>query len=414
MTANTDLQVSRISAALDSWTVDVIVTGSIGAVESVRFIRALRRLGARVVPWLTDGGAQFVTETALAWAAASEVRRTFQGEATHIATADACVVAPASASFIGKMALGLTDTPASALVASHLGQNRPVLVLPNMHDSLLNSPGVHKNIETLKHWGLRFLESRNEEGKAKFPDPSQTADLVAHHLNRAKTRERGMNKLSVLVTMGSTRGYIDDVRYISNYSSGALGSLVSEELFRLGLGTRVVCGPCPIKPRVYGRLVDVQTNDQMKAAALEALHEGASGAVLAASVLDFVPSTKLGGKISSKESGLTVEMRPAEKIIAAVTPTTLGNHPAPKVGFKLEVGLDEARAAKIAADYMQKYKLSLMVLNDLNDVDEKRHAAFVYESDAQGKHGAAERLVTKEAVAARIAAHVASRLNAGH
>ena len=97
---SSDLLVNLSSDALAGKLIDVVVSGSIGAVESVRFIRSLRRLGAEVQPWLTKGGSMFTTETALSWAAARPCRMSFEGTASHISMGDACVIAPASASML--------------------------------------------------------------------------------------------------------------------------------------------------------------------------------------------------------------------------------------------------------------------------------------------------------------------------
>lgn len=395
--ASSDLIVDPLSSALAGRTVDVVVSGSIGAVESVRFLRALRRLGATTEPWLTAGGARFVTETAVAWAAGRAVRTAFAGDASHIALADAVVIAPASASLIGRIAHGLTDTPASALVASHLGMKRPVLLLPNMHDSLMASPGVRENLAKLATWGVVVLGSRLEEGKQKFPDPATLADDVAHRLNAGWCASRA----PVLVTMGTTRGYLDPVRYVSNYSSGKLGSLVAEELFRLGHPTHVVAGPAPHMPRVATQLVRVDTNDAMEHAALAALAAGAKAVIAAASVLDFVPKTRAKDKIPTKDGGLTVDLVPTKKIIAALTPKS-----GVKVGFKLETSLTDARAASLAEHYMRDLELSLFVINDLKDVDEARHRALVFTKGSDGKPDAPVTFDTKEALARAIAAHV--------
>lgn len=131
-----DLDVIPSSDALAGRRVDVVVSGSIAAVESVKFIRALRRLGAEVTPWLSHGGATFITPMAVTWAAGKDAVTGFSGNASHIATSDAVIVAPASSSILTKMARGMTDSHCTALLASALGQTKPVLILPSMHDSL--------------------------------------------------------------------------------------------------------------------------------------------------------------------------------------------------------------------------------------------------------------------------------------
>ncbi len=389
-----DLHVETISDALNGKRLDVVISGSIGAVESVRFIRALRRLGARVTPWLTEGGAQFVTPTALSWASGEQVRTSFKGEETHIACKDGVVIAPLSAHFAGNVANGLLGTPAAALVQSYLGQRKPVLAVANMHMSLRQAPAVTRSIEQLQADGVTLITPREEEGKLKFPDPATLADHVAHILNLQDTSPK-----QIAVTMGTTRGYIDQVRYISNYSSGKLGSLISEELYRYGFATHVIQGPCPHTPRAYSKRVLVETNQDMAAQLQAAIASGADSLVMAASVLDFAPEKPSSGKIKSNDhTSLSVTLAKQDKILAAV------KLPGPVVGFKLEVDLDADHAASLAADYLSKYGLTMLVANDLNDVSAEKHRATIFQK-VQGKLQSTN-IEGKEPLAQAIALHI--------
>jgi phosphopantothenoylcysteine decarboxylase/phosphopantothenate--cysteine ligase len=372
-----DLTVKLGSDALADKNIDVIVAGSIGAVESVRFLRALRRLGAEVQPWLTQGGTLFTTETALSWAAARPCRMGFEGSASHISLGDACVVAPASASILAKIASGVTDTPASALIASYLGMKKPVYIVANMHDSMFESPFVQENLRKIRTY-CHILGARQEEGKQKFPEPAILADEIAHAFNHRNQQ--------ILVTMGTTRGYIDDVRYISNYSSGALGSRIAEEFYRQGFQTSVVQGPCPIVPRSYSKLIPVETNVDMGTAVKDVEALGIEGAVFAASVLDFVPTKRQSGKIRSSED-LQVQFQATPKIISTVqTPLRF------KVGFKLETS---AASTELAQLYLSKYNLSHLVMNQLQNVSATGHIADIWRPE----QGAIKNVDGKEAIA---------------
>jgi phosphopantothenoylcysteine decarboxylase / phosphopantothenate---cysteine ligase len=364
-----DLHVIATSDALAGSRIDVVISGSIAAVESVKFIRALRRLGAEVTPWITSGGANFITPLAVTWAAGKDAVTGFSGNASHIASSDAVIVAPASSSILAKIARGMTDSHSTALVASALGQNKPVLILPSMHDSLLAAPAMGEHLAKISSWkNVSMLSSRQEEGKQKFPDPVQLADQIAHILNRPSRP-----KSKVLVTMGTTRGYIDDVRYISNYSSGALGSLISEELFRQGFSTYVVAGPCEHTPSSATILKSVLTTGDMLAACTEAQSAGLAGGVFCASVLDYEPGERSMGKIKSGRSNLTVSFKPTPKIIDLISLQGL-----PKIGFKLEIGLSYSQAESLAKDYIQKYKLSMLIANELTAVSATAHHAWAF------------------------------------
>jgi phosphopantothenoylcysteine decarboxylase/phosphopantothenate--cysteine ligase len=389
--SRSDLDVASFSDALAGRHLDVVVTGSIGAVESVRFVRSLRRIGSDVTVWLTRGAQQFVTETALAWASARPVTQSFSGTASHIALNDGCVIAPATANLISKVAQGITDSPATALAASYLGQKKPVILVPNMHDSLIESPFVAQNLERLRNY-CQVLAPRQEEGKQKFPEPRELADRVSHELNHTSQHQ------GVLISMGTTRGYFDDIRYISNYSSGALGSCIAEELYRWGFPTYVVAGPANVYPQAYTQRNRIETNDQLAQACQNVLSQYADSAILAASVLDFVPTEVKTGKISSKDD-FAPQFKKTPKIIDDLHPSS-----GVKIGFKLGTDMTEECALDIAKDYAQRNNLSMMILNNRRDVDQSRHRAFLIEYPQQANQ--CRTVEGKQAIARGITQHL--------
>jgi len=364
-----DLHVTPTSNALLGKRVDLVISGSIAAVESVRFIRSLRRLGADVTVWLSQGGAQFITPMAVAWAAGKDPVLGFAGSTSHIASGDCVVVAPASSNILAKIARGMTDTHCTALIASALGQQKPVMLLPAMHDSLRAAPAMQEHLQKICSWpNVHRFNAREEEGKQKFPEPDVLADHVAHIINSGTRPNQ-----PVLLTMGTTRGYIDDVRYISNYSSGKLGSMIGEELFRQGFQTLIVCGPCENKPRTASSLRLVTTTAEMLRECKTAESSGLCGGIFCASVLDYEPSEKTLGKLKSGHDNLTITFKPTPKIIDQVTIKS-----GAKIGFKLEVGLSEARAKTLADEYISKYKLTALIANELTAVSDRDHKATAF------------------------------------
>jgi phosphopantothenoylcysteine decarboxylase/phosphopantothenate--cysteine ligase len=394
---NDDLQVDLTSTCLLNRHIEVVVSGSIAAVESVRFVRALRRLGARVSVLLTSGGKQFVTPTALEWASGAKVFSDFSGTESHLAQADACVVAPCSANLIAKIAHGITDSAASAKITSYLGSGRPVMLLPTMHDSLLRAPATQANIRTVSDWA-EVIGTREEEGKQKFPDPMLLADEVAHRLTRRQTGQH------VLITMGSTRGYIDDVRFVTNYSTGATGTAVAQELYRNGYRTHVICGPTQVRPALATDFVSVQTHGEMAEAIDRAFKDHLLDAgVFAASVLDYQPAEKISGKVSSKGAELVVRLVPTSKLLARAP-----KQMAAKIAFKLEVDRSEAEMDQFASQYATAYGLSMVVGNLLKGAPAAQRRASIYSfvdsfASKMDVHG-------NRAIADAIAQHVQQRL----
>ena len=160
-----------------------------------------------------------------------------------------------------------------------------------MHFSLQNSPFTSQSLERIKPQ-IIVLSPRNEENKLKFPSPNMLADHISHNFNSLHSTS------DTMICMGSTKGYIDDVRYITNYSSGALGTKISEDCYRYGIRTHLVCGASNIKPSTYTRLELVDTNSEMLSKALDYMNSfnGKAHVVMLASVLDYNPAKTTPGK----------------------------------------------------------------------------------------------------------------------
>jgi phosphopantothenoylcysteine decarboxylase/phosphopantothenate--cysteine ligase len=399
MNSSSDLAVQTISDALRDKRLDVIVTGSIGAVEAVRFIRALRRLGAETHVWASRGALQFTTTTALSWAAGRDVNTDFSGSVSHIAQRDACVIAPLSANMIYKLAHGVTDTATSALACSYLGSAQPVLALANMHESMANAPAVAENLARLSQSSDRFfqLNARSEEGKLKFPDPRDLADQCAHRINAA---DRSPNQPPVLLCFGGTRAWIDTVRYLGNYSTGALGCAVASELYRRGFELHTLVGNVEVQPRNTSSLTRFESNDDLESAAMQILerHHHRTHLIFMAAVLDYIPDEALGTKLKSGIDHLQIKLRTTKKIIAKLTV-----HDAAKIAFKLEDHLDAA--VDIASSYLDRYKLTMFIVNQRQDVSRQSHRALVF--DATSKNPLTPEVIeSKEGLAVRIRKHL--------
>ncbi len=397
-----DLHVSLTSNALAGVTLDVVISGSIAALQAPLFIRSLRRLGAQVFPVLSPGGEQFVTPMALEWAANNPVTTGFSGLNTHISIHDAVVVAPASANTIASLAGGLSSTPGLALIQSALGQKKPVFVLPTMHASLYDSPLWQKTLEVIKPF-TTVLTPRREEGKYKFPEPKALADIIAHGINAKKIQEK-----TIVITLGGTKAYLDDVRYLGNYSTGALGSLIAEELYRLGAATWVIAGQCEKLPQSYSKLIRAETYAEMDSSCKTCMQEGAEGLVMAAAILDYEPEQKISGKLASGESGLSFALKKTGKIISFLNP----KGPA-KVAFKLvsKKMTPPETWENLAREYCSRYKLSMLVINNIEDVSLDRHVARTFETCQENLGLTTHEFHDKVSLASFIANHVFGVMN---
>ena len=351
-----DTGVKELSQALHGVMLDWVVSGSIAAVEVVKAIRAVRRLGARVRVTMTREAQRFITPTACAWASGREVSTDWSPLADHIGDGDALVIAPCSASLLGKIAASICDAPALSLAASYLGQGKPVIAHPCMHQSLAANPFLHDIYARLEA-RLSLIAPLKEEDKDKFLPPPQLAEEIAHRIN-------GNGKCgTVLIVSGRTVAVLDAVRGITNFSSGEMGMLIATELYRQGFATHIVSGAGEYRPVACSSLVEVSTPAEMGEQAQRLLQAQVDAAlVMVAAVLDFVPATKVDGKISSQQQELNVRLVPVPKLIQTLHPRSRV-----KVVFKLPATFNPEQNVRETLgayfDPQKKTQASLLVVN---------------------------------------------------
>jgi phosphopantothenoylcysteine decarboxylase/phosphopantothenate--cysteine ligase len=386
-----DRDVESKGAHLAGKRIDLIVSGGIAAIESPKIARELRRYGAEVHVIMTPAATQFVTPLTFEWASKNRVVTDLSGAAEHITHSDAVVVAPATLDFISKIALGLADSAAATVVQSAITRV-PIFFAPAMHLSLQGNPAFAKHVETLSAIDkVQILRPLQSEGKAKMIDFESLVARMCHG-----TAQNVIARKKVLISLGPTRSYADDMRFLSNRSTGNLGRTIADEFFRNGANVYAICGPTQMEIPPYLNPTFVETNEDMRAAFSKNVREHEPDvAIFSAAVLDFEIANPSIGKFSSKESW-SLQLKPSPKLIQS------GDWPAKiiKVGFKLEsrLSLDDLKTrAKIWAE---ENRCQMLVANRLEDVDEN-HCASIWDqksnsfTDVSGRREIARHLVSK-------------------
>lgn len=178
MSQNKDLKVEKIGDSLSRCSIALCVTGGIAAIETPKIARHLRRYGASVKAYATKESQKFIGISALEWATEKEVVNVLSGMSEHICMEDIVLVAPATLNTINKIFSGIADNPVTTLVASAIGQKKEVYLAPTMHESLYNNPFLKKNLANAERYGIKIIEPRISEGKAKIPRAKDIADLI--------------------------------------------------------------------------------------------------------------------------------------------------------------------------------------------------------------------------------------------
>ncbi|MFY9638894.1 MAG: bifunctional phosphopantothenoylcysteine decarboxylase/phosphopantothenate--cysteine ligase CoaBC [Methanobacterium sp.] len=335
------------------------VTGSIAAVESVKLARELKRQGAEVKCFMSDDACNIIHPNSMVFATGQDVVLDLTGRIEHVkyAQSDLILVAPATANLISKFAYKIADNPISTLLITAFGYSTPIIFVPSMHDSMYRS--ISENIQKIKDEGITFLEPKLEEGKAKFPN--------IHDITLQSLRETSEGKLKgkkILVSAGGTYEEIDNVRGITNRSSGKMGLEIAREAFIQGADVTMVTGRMEVPiPEVFER-VQAESTEEMQSALIKLLPEN-DIFISAAAVSDFTvekTSIEKKGKISSEEN-LTVNLKPSPKLLNSVKKIN------PKiflVGFKAEYNVTEEELVLMARKRIETSGADFIVANDVS------------------------------------------------
>lgn len=344
------------------------ITGSIAAYKAAVLIRALIKKGAEVQVVITPAGKEFITPITLSALTSKPVISEFfsQRDGTwhsHVDLglwADAMVIAPATASTIGKMANGIAD---NMLITTYLSMKAPVFVAPAMDLDMFAHPATQKNLEILRSYGNHIIEPGEGElashlvGKGRMEEPEKIVEVLEAFFNR----EQDLKGKKVLITAGPTYEKIDPVRFIGNYSSGKMGYALAESCARRGAEVTLISGPVQVKAQHPSiKVTKVESAHQMHEAAIEAFPTS-DAAILCAAVADFTPEVKADQKIKREKEDLILRLVPTEDIAAALGKIKKENQCL--VGFALETNNELANARH----KLGKKNFDFIVLNSLQD-----------------------------------------------
>jgi phosphopantothenoylcysteine decarboxylase/phosphopantothenate--cysteine ligase len=344
-----------------------IVLGVSGGIAAYKAIDVCRRLvdgGAHVVPVMTRGATRFVGEATFSALASERAHTSLFHDDDPIPhtrlgqSADAVVVAPATARVIGSYAAGISSDLLTATLLA-VREGAPVVLAPAMHTEMWEHPAVQDNLATLTRRGVTIVppeEGRlagGDIGKGRLAAPATIVGSVEAALGAG----RDLSGLHVLVTAGGTREPIDPVRFVGNRSSGKQGhALAAEATARGAKVTLVSTVDLPVPP--HADVIRVETAAEMEEA-VHAAEASADVVVMAAAVADFRPAQVAGRKLKKQAGVPEITLEPTPDILAG-----LGARKRPGqtiVGFAAET--DEVRknaAAKLAAK-----GIDLIVANDV-------------------------------------------------
>lgn len=345
-----------------------VITGGIAEYKVVEAVRYQVKAGNAVKVVMTKMAEEFVTPLTFATLTNEPVYDDFKSHlgkpVAHVALADwadQIVVAPATANFIAKMALGIADDFASTVVLASAAKKK---VLPAMNVNMWENPAVQRNLAQLKADGVEILEPAVGElaegyaGKGRFP----AAEVVNQFISQPAT-SRQLAGYKVVVTAGGTREAIDPVRYIGNRSSGKMGFALAQQAAASGATVTLITGPTNLKLANDTQIkrIDIEDVNSLKAA-LEQEIQTADVLIMAAAVSDYRVAKVSTHKLKKKDfkNGLQLELVENPDILATLSRPAQLKY---VVGFAAET--DDL--LKNATQKMQRKGLDMVVANDVGD-----------------------------------------------
>lgn len=344
------------------------ITGSIAAYKAAVLTRLLIKKGAEVQIVITPAGKEFITPITLSALTSKPVISEFfsQRDGTwhsHVDLglwADAMLIAPATASTIGKMAHGIAD---NMLITTYLSMKAPVFVAPAMDLDMFAHPATQHNLDILRSYGNHIIEPTAGElashlvGKGRMEEPENIVAALENFFQKNSS----MAGKKILITAGPTYEKIDPVRFIGNYSSGKMGYALAEECAARGAEVTLVSGPVNLSvnhPNI--NRIDVESAEQMYNACMSHYPTSDAG-ILCAAVADFTPECVADKKIKREKDDLTLNLKPTHDIAAALGKIKTDSQRL--VGFALETNDETAHAQ----DKLKRKNFDFIVLNSLND-----------------------------------------------
>ena len=350
------------------------ISGSIAAYKSAYLVRALVKKGHEVKVIMTPSATHFISPITLSTLSKNDVNVDLIDAGTwnnHVDLglwADAMIIAPATATTLGKLANGIAD---NMLIATYLSAKCPVHIAPAMDLDMWKHPSTKRNIELLKSYGNHIIPVGNGElasglyGDGRMAEPDEIVSYIE------KSKNLPLKGKKVLITAGPTHEKIDAVRFISNRSTGKMGVALADACQDAGANVTLVLGPSKHRPLNKSvQVISITSASDMYNASIQHYKE-TDIAIMAAAVADYTPIKTFSHKIKKAEGNWNMDLERTKDIAAELGKLKKKNQI--NIGFALETDNELEYAKK----KMKKKSFDFIVLNSLKD----KGAGFAHDTN---------------------------------
>ena len=351
--------IKSFSDTLKDKCIILAVTASISLYRSLDTARWLMRRGSKVKVIMTEEASNLISPDMFYWATGIKPVVKLTGATEHIALTrecDAMLIAPATFSSMSKIAYGITDNPISLTAITFMGYNKPIILVPAMHEKMENTKQYEEIEKRLRQSDIFIISPYVAEEVAKYPDPQFVARVTGSHM----LRRYDMRGLKLLITAGATRAWIDDVRFITNPSSGRMGIELSIEAYSRGAEVDLVHGHTEVQIPHIVNSYHVDTTEEMASKISDLTSKKDYDIIIgAAAPLDFNVE-KFEGKMRS-ELSYNISLVPAKKTLKSIS-----RKPKVLISFAAESIKSDEELIEKAKEKIVKYDSNIVVANPAN------------------------------------------------
>ena len=404
-----DIQGS-LSNKLKGKTICLCLTGSVSIIDSPFLARLLIRHGAEVITVMSKEAVNLIQPTLMSWATGNPVITEISGKIEHVSLAgeregkkglaDLILICPATANTIGKIATGISDTPVTAISMVALGSKiTPLIIVPSMHQSMFQNPFVQKNINILEKMDVKFLNPRIEENKAKIA----TVEDVSSYILNFFSKKKDLQGKKFLITAGPSREWIDNIRFLSNPSSGKTGMAFAKEIIDRGGEVTLIYGPGTENTPIGANIIHVNGAIDFVEALKNTMAKTQFDVLIStAAIADFTLKDKINGKVSSDKKILQLNLVSTPKLInqARILSEKLFI-----IAFKAENNLEKEKLIEKAYSRLKSANTDLIVANNVSQSNKNAgfgsdtNEVFVIDKDRNVHH---LELASKQEIASKI------------
>jgi len=370
------------SKRLSNKKIILAITGSIAAVETVKFSRELIRHGAEVIPVMSKSATKIIHPDSLWFATGNKPIIELSGKTEHVFycgrvkdKADLLIIFPCTANTISKIAHGIDDTSVTTFATTAIGSKIPIIIAPAMHISMYDHKIIQNNISICKKNGIMFVDPKIKDNKAKIADIDEIVSNIFREIGKKDLKDK-----KILIIGGPASEPIDDVRLISNRSSGKTAVLIAKNAFYRGADVTLWYGlgkeksPNYIKTINFESIKDVEK--LLKINDIKTFH----AIIVCAALSDYIPK-KIRGKISSGKQKLVIDLSSAPKIVSLLRTKAKNSI---LIGFKVEA--DKSKIKEKAKILLKKNKLDYVIGNLISGFEKDDNEIWIIDKSGKSFH----------------------------